>query len=269
VRKDFILDTGHGGDESAFVEHFWTENWRRTGGVEAHSRRFTGRFDRFALKSEWRVMLRWLDRMPRREMLDGGCGTGEWTRYLTAHGYPTTGVDLSRETVAKLNEIFPDETFVVGDIRNTGIADATMGGYFSWGTFEHFEDGLQPCIREAYRVLAPGGLLFLTVPHFHLGLAIDEASKGASKQLPKQGERFYQWRLTKRDLALELDRAGFEVLELRPIHRRQGIVRFLHRFFGINYDSKFARLTGLAVGMVMPRALCAHMLMGVARKPDA
>ena len=128
MRKDFIVDTGPEDEEAEFVERYWTENWNRTGGVEAHSRRFAGHLNPFALKSEWRVMRKFLDLMPRREMLDGGCGTGEWTRHLTALGYPTIGIDLSRETVSKLREMFPDARFEVGDIRATNLPAATFHG---------------------------------------------------------------------------------------------------------------------------------------------
>ena len=38
-------------------------------------------------------------------VLDMGCGTGAMTRYLDAHGYDMTGIDLSEEmlTIAKEN----------------------------------------------------------------------------------------------------------------------------------------------------------------------
>ena len=127
--------------------------------------------------------------------------------------------------------------------------------------------GLKPCLTEAYRVLAPGGLLFLSVPYMHLGLAFGEAFGRLPQPVRTPDQRFYQWRLSRRDLAVELNTAGFEVLSLRPIHRRQGVVRFLHNYLGVDYASTFARILGLTIGTVLPRALCAHMLMGVARKP--
>ncbi len=268
MRKDYIIDAGHGDSETDFVERFWTESWRRTGGVEGHAKRFAGRIDRIALKSEWRIIRRYLDRLPGRRLLDAGCGTGEWTRYLSERGYPTLGLDISRKTVAKLTELFPDSEFAIGDIRDTGLPEAGFDGVISWGTFEHFEDGLQGCIGEALRLLKPGGYLFITVPFDHLGLALKAAFERTPKDPADRNLRFFQWRLSRAELAQELRLGGFEVELLRPIHRRQGVVRFLHRTFGMDYAAPVTRALGLAIGAVMPRFLCAHMIMAVARKPE-
>ena len=199
---------------------------------------------------------------------ENGCGTGEWTRYLSERGYPTLGLDISRKTVAKLTELFPDSEFAIGDIRDTGLPEAGFDGVISWGTFEHFEDGLQGCIGEALRLLKPGGYLFITVPFDHLGLALKAAFERTPKDPADRNLRFFQWRLSRAELAQELRLGGFEVELLRPIHRRQGVVRFLHRTFGMDYAAPVTRALGLAIGAVMPRFLCAHMIMAVARKPE-
>lgn len=267
MRKDFIAHGDlHNESEIAFVERFWTENWKRSGEVEGHVRRFSGRLDRWRFKSEWRMMRRFLDRLPSRRLLDAGCGTGEWTRHLRAQGFSTLGLDISRETVEKLCALFPDEEFAVGDIRDTGLEAGQFGGLFSWGTFEHFETGLQPCIEEAYRLLQPGGYLFITVPFDSFSLALKSLFERPDPGVV-QGLRFYQWRFSKRELALELSLGGFEIERVLPIHRRQGIVRFLHHSFGVHYDNRVVKGLGLLIGAVMPRSLCAHMLIAVARKP--
>ena len=267
MRKDYIVDQAREGSEIEFVERFWTENWKRSGEVEGHVRRFSGRIDRWRFKSEWRIMRRFLDRLPVRRLLDGGCGTGEWTRHLRGLGFPTLGLDISRETVDKLRSFFPDEEFAVGDIRHTGLEPVQFGGIFSWGTFEHFETGLQPCIQEAERLLVPGGYLFITVPFDSFGLALRTLFERPEPEGPADQMRFYQWRFSRRELALQLALGGFEIVELRPIHRRQGVVRFLHRTFGVHYDNKAVKAAGILLGALMPRSLCAHMIMAVARKP--
>ena len=269
MRKDYIADNTQEQSEPVFVERFWTENWKRTGGVEGHVARYMGGIDRFALKSEWRIMRRFLDGMPpdNQKLLDAGCGTGEWTRRLGREGYSVTGLDISRETIEELKRLFPEDDFVVGDIRDTGLPDNTFGGIFSWGTFEHFEEGLQPCVRESYRLLVPGGFLFLTVPLDHFGLAIQSAFEGTNARPIPENLRFYQWRLTRQELSAELARGGFEVVLRRPIHRRQGVVRFLHRYLGMNYSGVPARAAALVLGAMSPPWFCAHMVMAVARKP--
>ncbi len=268
MHKDYIATRDTDAPEADFVEQFWTDNWKNSGGVEGRVTKYVSSFDRFALKSEWRIMRHFMTPQSHSRLLDGGCGTGEWCRYLDAQGYSTLGLDISRETIAKLQELFPDADFRAGDIRETGLEDASFDAMYSWGTFEHFEIGLQPCIGEAYRLLRPGGMLFITVPFDSIGLSLIKVFQRTPKKPARNRKRFYQWRLTRAELANELALGGFEVLKLKPIHRRQSIVRILHHGFGVDYNSRFARFTGLLLGLVLPRSFCGHMLMAVARKPE-
>jgi len=203
-------------------------------------------------------------------MLDGGCGLGDWTIYFTGQGWPTLGLDISRKTVATLNERFPEQDFQVGDIRDTGQPDASFDAYFSWGTFEHFEAGLTPCIDEAFRVLKPGGLLFTSVPFDNLRHALRAASDWRKSAKPNtDGERFYQWRLTRGEFRDLLALRGFEVLDVKAIGKRQGVLRSLQHEFGIPYQWFAARAMSAAIAPVIPSGLVAHMLLAVARKPVA
>ncbi|MBC6440414.1 MAG: class I SAM-dependent methyltransferase [Rhodospirillales bacterium] len=106
-------------DETSFVEQYWTNNWIDHGGVEQRAHRLAGRFDWFLLKAEWRIMRRQLKQLGSNLLiLDGGCGAGEWCCYLSSQGHRVIGVDISKPTVAKLQEIFPEDAFLVGDIRD-------------------------------------------------------------------------------------------------------------------------------------------------------
>lgn len=267
MRKDYISDTSIEDSETGFIERFWTDNWNNTGGVENRLNRYISSFDRFAFKSEWRLLKKYITADSHNRLLDGGCGTGEWCRYLNDQSYSAVGVDISRETIEKLKELFPDDAFHAGDIRDLDFPDDSFDGYFSWGTFEHFEAGLQPCISEAFRVLKPGGYLFMTVPFDSFGLSLAHIFSAPSKKPARNSKRFYQWRLSRQELATELTLGGLDVIKLQPIHRRQTIVRMLHHGFGLDYNGRFARYTGLLLGSILPRGLCGHMLMAVARKP--
>ena len=264
MRKDHVTrGEADPADELAFVERYWTEVWRAEGGPQGAVEKIPGR-------AEYRIMTPHLARLgDGARLLDGGCGLGDWTVYFSRNGHPTLGIDISREVVAKLDALFPDVDFAVGDIRDTGLADESVDGYFSWGVFEHFEEGLGRCVGEAYRLLKPGGLLFITVPfdNLRLGLraACDWRRRGPPAGSPR---RFYQWRLTRAELREELTDGGFEVLDLRPIHKRQGILRSLHHEFGLDYRWFVTRGLSVVLQPFVPGVLIAHMLMAVARKPE-
>jgi SAM-dependent methyltransferase len=263
MRMDLIVDrVAPEEDEAAFVERHWTAVWQREGGPKADP-------DGVARRDEYRVMRPYLARLPDgARLLDGGCGLGEWTVYLTRQGHPTLGLDISRKTVEALQKMHPDQDFTAGDIRATGLPDASFDGYFSWGTFEHFAEGLGPCLDEARRVLKPGGYLFISVPFDNLRHALRAAADRRRQAAPTtQPLRFYQWRLTRGELRQQLALHGFEVLDLRPIHKRSGVLRTLQVEFGLDYRWTVSRGLGFLLAPLLPGGLVAQMLMAVARRP--
>jgi len=263
MRKDFTIDTGSANDsETAFVERYWSQIWERQGGPKGAMNKIPG-------KPEFRIMMPYIAQLPHgARLLDGGCGLGDWTLYFSRHARPTLGLDISRDTVAKLKSLFPDAEFAVGDIRDTGLPTESFDGYFSWGTFEHFEEGLDRCIAEAFRILRPGGYLFITVPFDNLRQSLINAFDFRRCAEPNhQPVRFYQWRLTRRELRDCLSFGGFQVLDVRPLHKRQGVLRWLSHTFGLRYDRFFAKAASAVLAPFVPGVLIAHMLMAVARKP--
>jgi len=261
MRKDYIAAADPADREIEFVEKYWTAVWEQEGGPQ-------GEMDRIPRKDEYRAMSPYMATLPKdARILDGGCGLGDWTLYLARQGFSVVGLDLSSKTVEQLQARFPEADFVAGDIRSTGFGDSSFDAYFSWGVFEHFESGLQDCLREAFRVVKPGGLLFISVPldnlrHAFLGsLSRPEAGQAGSKL------RFYQWRLTRAELARELEIGGFEVLKVQPISKRQGVLRSLHHECGLPYEWLLTKGLSAILAPLIPGALIAHMVIAVARKP--
>ncbi len=260
MRKDYIAQIGQEQDETDFVERFWTDVWDKEGGPTGHIEKIPG-------KEEFRIMARYLRRIPEgARVLDGGCGLGDWTLYLTRLGFKTVGLDLSRKTVDQLKARFPNAEFVDGDIRRTAFDDASFDLYFSWGVFEHFESGQKDCIREAFRLLKPGGYLLVSVPLDNLRHSILGTLR---RRWPAPGpQRFYQWRLSRAELATELAIGGFEVTSLHPIHKRQGTLRSLHHEFGMSYDWFMTKALSALLAPFLPGWAIAHMVLAVARKRE-
>jgi SAM-dependent methyltransferase len=258
MRKDYLATSDAHGDETAFVEDYWTRVWEREGGPK-------GAMERIPKKDEYRIMAPYLDSLaPGARILDGGCGLGDWVLALTKRGFSVVGMDISRQTVSQLQERFPETPFVAGDIRATAFADGEFDVYYSWGVFEHFEAGPQDCLKEAWRILKPGGLLFISVPLDNLRQAVLGSLANASEA--KANMRFYQYRFTRAELGREIGMAGFELADIHPIHKRQGVLRSLHHELGLRYEWFLTKALSALVAPVIPGWAIAHMTLAVARK---
>jgi SAM-dependent methyltransferase len=98
-------------------------------------------------------------------ILEAGCGLGHVVYYLRQCGYHVIGVDYAAEALQPEIIHKLQLPVTVADVHHLPYADNSLGGYLSFGVVEHFEAGPEPALREAFRVLKPGGALVLTVPH--------------------------------------------------------------------------------------------------------
>jgi ubiquinone/menaquinone biosynthesis C-methylase UbiE len=261
-RDDRAYKAEEGATEIEAIETQWTRAWEQQGGPQ-------GRADRIKRREEFKIMWPYIRSLPQgSRLLDGGCGVGDWVLWFTEAGYPTLGLDVSKLTIGRLNQMFPNMEFAVGDIRATGLPENSVDAYFSWGTFEHFEEGFSPVVREAWRVVKPGGLLFVSTPFLNLRHAIGGTLMERWRLPPQSAPtRFYQWRLTRAELAGVLAREGFAVDEVKIIHKRQGIQRWLQGITGIDATSFFAKGCAVALYPFVPKVLIGHMILAIARKP--
>lgn len=96
----------------------------------------------------------------QRPILDIGCGFGE---FGVAFGKTIDmGIDNNADDLAACSrtKIYKNLTF--GDARQMPFSDNTFGSIFSISTFEHIPHP-EKVLKESYRVLKPGGILFLTL----------------------------------------------------------------------------------------------------------
>lgn len=267
-RDDRPYDPSEGNSEIEAISAQWTRKWEALGGPRGDVAEIA---KRMAWREDFQILKPYIDRLPKgARLLDGGCGMGEWTVYLTRMGYPTTGLDVSSKTIGQLQQLFPDMEFRVGDIRATGVPASTYDLYFSWGTFEHFEEGFGPVVQEAFRVLKPGGILLTSMPFDNLRVAWS-AIRASYKLKPDPAlqTRFYQWRMTRAELARVLVKEGFAVDDVHIIGKRQGLQRLFQNTLGLDATSVPARGAAFLLAPFVPKIWIGHMVLAVARKPLA
>jgi 2-polyprenyl-3-methyl-5-hydroxy-6-metoxy-1,4-benzoquinol methylase len=263
MRKDYVIaDVNKDQRQTEFVRKYWEKIWKELKEPDPSSQPLER-------KEQYRIMRPFLESFPEgAKLLDAGCGLGEWTVQLHQKGYDVQGMDLASETIKRLRNIFPDINFTTGDIRNTKLGSETFDCIFSWGVFEHFEEGLQPCIKEAHRLLKPGGLLFVSVPYDNFRHSLRSVRDRGLGKFADKKMRFYQWRFTRQELRLELSRADFNVLSIEHICKRDGLLRCLYHEFRLNHKWFLTKALSVALQPLFPGWLISHMILGVSRKPE-
>jgi len=150
-------------------------------------------------------------------VLEGGCGQGYIVQALQYQGYKAIGVDFASETIKNIKEALPELDVRLGDVRSLDLPDGSLDGYVSGGVIEHFWEGYEAIIKEMYRTLRVGGLLFISFPY----MSPLRKSKAAwhiypfqnSEALNDHQEQFYQFALPTRSVLADMSSLGFELRE--------------------------------------------------------
>lgn len=99
---------------------------------------------------------------PGDAVADVGCGLGTAARELTASGARVYGFDASAEMIEEArrrSDGIPVD-YAVGDVTSLPLQDGALTGYRAERLYQHLEDPAA-ALREARRVLAPGGRIVL------------------------------------------------------------------------------------------------------------
>lgn len=121
------------------------------------------RWSSLGLDGWWRKRL--IARLPAGvDVLDVGCGTGDLSLLAAAKGHRVTGLDFSPDMLEIARRRGPGLTWVQASAAGTGLPDASFGAVVSAYVMRNLYRGglLDGSLREAFRVLRPGGrLMFL------------------------------------------------------------------------------------------------------------
>jgi SAM-dependent methyltransferase len=153
-------------------------------------------------------------------ILESGCGTGRWMAFFERLGNRSVGLDDSKGPLAVARMHDPDMRLVRADALRSPFRDGVFDAVLSAYVAEHFEEGPERLFREIRRVLRPGGLFFVVVPHDNTfrRLVVNPALRMmyAVWRLRRLGLAFTEFRYTKAEMDAFLVRTGFEVLEVLP-----------------------------------------------------
>ncbi len=196
---------------------------------------------------------------PGMWVLDVGCGRGEIVRHVARLGAHAFGVDYSRAAVQLTRRIMQHEQGSYGiaraDAKALPFADARFDRVLLFDVVEHLHPWeLERCLREAHRVLRPGGKIVIhTAPnrwydaYAYPVVRLVRTLMGQGARYPKNPRALNvaintEVHVNEQDmlrLRRYLKRAGFrEVrvwLDTPPQHRDEGVVLNALRHIAFNW----------------------------------
>jgi ubiquinone/menaquinone biosynthesis C-methylase UbiE len=100
-------------------------------------------------------------------VVDVGCGDGWLVRVMTRKGAHVIGVEVSPKHLAHAQQIPPagDEHYIQGIAEDLPVPTRAVDIVVFFNSLHHVDEvGLFKALREAARVLKPGGILFVSEP---------------------------------------------------------------------------------------------------------
>lgn len=194
--------------ENSATPDFWDKHWN----VDNFRITIQGyKNNKFILENTRRYL-------KKGTILEGGCGLGGNVYCLHYNGYSAYGVDFAKNTVAKINNYFPDLNVTVGDVRKLDFENEFFDGYWSLGVIEHFYEGYHEILEEMKRVIKKDGYVFLTFPDMS-PLRNFKAKLGLYKKLDDNSYKkddFYQFALDATSVKKNFEKYGFELEYCKP-----------------------------------------------------
>ncbi len=217
--------------ESDAARHWdgvWADHWRGK------------TFESLLADARASVQMPFLARHLAREgaVLESGCGHGQWLAALRRPGLRLVGFDRHAAPMTRGLAADPALTFVQGDIARLPFVSGSLAAVMSFGVLEHFEHGCDAQLAEMLRVLAPDGVLLVSVPYYSVlrrvleplrlvreGLRECSALRRILGRAGLPPRRFYQFAYTTREFRRVLARGGFRSQEVIHYENEHGLVR--------------------------------------------
>lgn len=148
--------------------------------------------------------------------IEAGSGLSAVVIALRQMGYDVHGLDYAVNALVESQRYDPTLPLAAGDIHHLPYPENTFGSYLSFGVLEHFEHGMQPALKEAYRILKPGGAVVLTIPYPNLVYRLVQLKRKLSGASALTDDEFYESTYTQQQLIDNVKQVGFEVALCQP-----------------------------------------------------
>lgn len=186
-----------------------------------------------------------------RALFDVGAGAGEFLELAQQRGFEPHGNELAPGAIELAKELTGVDLHF-GDL--TGIEGSDLyDAVTMWCVLAHVGDPAD-LLAQVFRVLKPGGVLFLQTPRWSgmdtAGLVAAKATRGrVTKVLDRRVNAAHMVLNSRRGLTAQATRAGFEVVDVRPLARYSFKTHSYLRSLGLPEKASHVVARGLDVAV--------------------
>lgn len=142
-----------------------------------------------------------------KNILDVGCGPGRDAKYFCEHGFDVTGIDLALNFVEMASRNVPGAKFLQMDMADLDFDDDEFDGVWACASFLHIpKKQAKDVLSGFFRVLKPGGLLFLSVKQ-------GDGEKLVLEDIYNGRERFFAL-FSQDELKNLIESCGFDIIKI-------------------------------------------------------
>lgn len=159
----------------------------------------------------------------RGHLLDVGCALGFFADTARSRGWEAEGIDISQHAVDyATGELgLPARQ---GVLEDGGYDQESLDVITMWDVIEHVTDPVAE-LRLVYGLLRPGGLLMLSTPDVGSLVARATGARWMGYKLAEEHLYYFD----RKTIGLALERAGFAVVEERPVGKDVSLDFFAKR----------------------------------------
>jgi len=198
-------------------------------------------------KAMWKRRLKKLEKIARpAKLLDVGCGCGLFLDEAQKGGWDVSGVEISGYGAGYAKKAFGIDVFN-GQMLEAHLPDAYFDVVTFWHSLEHTANPLAH-LREAARVLKPGGMIVVAVPNtqHYIAKAAYRVIKGRPMLYFHCDDReIHIYHFSMRTMGLMLQKAGLEPFRFGVDAERVFLLQRWHDLF----CSVLHKITRVNMGM--------------------
>jgi 2-polyprenyl-3-methyl-5-hydroxy-6-metoxy-1,4-benzoquinol methylase len=178
----------------------------------SHSGKSKTLFDKIYLTAR-NITLRWKyklikDYFPQPgNILDIGCGTGEFLNFMKKKKWTVTGLEPNESARQKANQLL--ESTVSKDLFE--IPEKHVEVITLWHVLEHVHD-LNNTLQKLKKIMSSNGIIIIAVPNPNSHDSIHYENNWAGYDVPR-----HLWHFTQNTMITLLNKNGLKVVEVRPM----------------------------------------------------